>query len=485
MKKTFNINVAGVPFIIDEDAYNLLSDYLNAIGHAFGKSQDNQELLSDIEGRVAELLLEYTSSGSPIVTAAQVEEVISRIGQPEQMIEVDEEISISEEAGTDTETESAEETETTEGNTTTPPPYQPPTPPKKLYRDSQNAMVGGVCSGLAWYFNWDATWVRLILLALILFGPFLFIIGSMAISFMLIAAYIILWICLPDAVTPIQRMQMMGEKPTIENIGKTVTDNFREDNGINSTTQRQQSKGVISKIFSIFVKSLVAFVTIVCIILLIGLSICLIGCIFALVMFFTVGFFGFLPFDVNGNSNVVFWGILCGIGAILFIGIPIYLIVRMVFNKKQKNMSSAAKWMLGILFAGGVILAAFSTGKIIVEARQLENNPNPVVFDGLTFYHEIFDDDKPLTPAQAEMKAEMDRHKAEMKAMKRHLRDSLRAEKKRMKREAKLRRDSIKAEKRKIREEVRHRSDSLRAESRKLQEKAKHLQDSINTVLRK
>lgn len=94
MKKTFNINVAGFPFTIDDDAYTLLSDYLDTIEHAFAKQDDSRELVNDIESRIAELLLEQTSSGSAIVTAQDVEQVIRRVGQPEEMIEEDETISI-------------------------------------------------------------------------------------------------------------------------------------------------------------------------------------------------------------------------------------------------------------------------------------------------------------------------------------------------------------------------------------------------------
>ncbi|MDE5875777.1 MAG: PspC family transcriptional regulator, partial [Muribaculaceae bacterium] len=87
MKKTFNINLAGFAFTIDEDAYSLLHDYLNTIEHAFSKEEDSKEISLDIEARVAELLMEKTTTGSPIVTLRDVEEVIARIGKPEDMIE--------------------------------------------------------------------------------------------------------------------------------------------------------------------------------------------------------------------------------------------------------------------------------------------------------------------------------------------------------------------------------------------------------------
>ncbi|MDE6444767.1 MAG: PspC family transcriptional regulator, partial [Muribaculaceae bacterium] len=90
MKKTFSINIAGFPFIIDEDAYTLLNDYLKTIEHAFSRQEDAREIVSDIEGRVAELLMEQVAEGSQIITINQVEEVITRIGKPEDMLEEDE-----------------------------------------------------------------------------------------------------------------------------------------------------------------------------------------------------------------------------------------------------------------------------------------------------------------------------------------------------------------------------------------------------------
>lgn len=90
MKKTFNINVAGYPFVIDDDAYNLLNDYLDTIEHAFSSYEDSGELISDLESRIAEILLEYTAEGSPIINAQQVEELIARVGKPEDILDDEE-----------------------------------------------------------------------------------------------------------------------------------------------------------------------------------------------------------------------------------------------------------------------------------------------------------------------------------------------------------------------------------------------------------
>ncbi len=87
MKKTFNINIAGFPFVIDEDAYNLLNNYLKTIEHAFRNEDGASELINDLESRIAELLLQSAEDGSAIITLADVEQIIARVGKPEEFVE--------------------------------------------------------------------------------------------------------------------------------------------------------------------------------------------------------------------------------------------------------------------------------------------------------------------------------------------------------------------------------------------------------------
>lgn len=356
MKKTFNINVAGFPFTIDDDAYTLLSEYLDTIEHAFAKQDDSRELVNDIESRIAELLLEQTSSGSAIVTAQDVEQVIRRVGQPEEMIEEDETITI--------DSEKAEYKETV-----TPPPYIPPLPKqkKKLYRDPQNAMLGGVCAGLGCYLNVDPTVVRLLTVLLTVLS-----VATMGI------AYLILWIVVPEARTPYERMQMMGEQPTVENIGKTVTDNFREENSQGSQPSAPQHSAnlgdSLATFFGVCARILVIIGLIIAIPLLVAMVIGLIGCVFSLIMFSTSWgwtLFGeAVPEWYEEAGTIPMWGVVCGIGSILALGIPLYLLVRMGLNKKHTPLSKGVRNTLIVVWILGFITAAFSTGRIINLAHE-------------------------------------------------------------------------------------------------------------------
>lgn len=321
MKKTFNINVAGFAFTIDDDAYGLLSNYLDTIEHAFCHQDDSHEIISDIESRIAELLLECTSSGSSIVSASDVENVIARVGKPEEMLEDD----IKQDFDSSNESFSGSHQF---NESVTPPPYVPPTPKmkKKLFRDPQNTMVAGVCSGLAYYFNTDPTAVRLLTVLLTIIS-----VSTMGI------AYVILWLVVPEARTPYERMQMMGEQATVENIGRTVTDNFREENSSGQQTANvSQPAGFgqfLATFFGVCTKILIIIGLIIAIPILVGLAIALIGCVFALIMFGTswgATFFGdTYPSWLSYSDNIPVWGVACAIGSILTIGIPLFLLIRM------------------------------------------------------------------------------------------------------------------------------------------------------------
>ena len=94
MKQTLNINIAGNVFTIDNDAYTLLNDYIDTLQHAFGRNDEGQELIVDIETRIAELFTQIIEGGKNVITLQDVEAIITRIGRPEEMIEVSDEFDL-------------------------------------------------------------------------------------------------------------------------------------------------------------------------------------------------------------------------------------------------------------------------------------------------------------------------------------------------------------------------------------------------------
>lgn len=275
MNKTFNINVAGFQFVINDDAYNLLCNYIQAIEDTLGKTEDSRELINDIESRIAELLLERLSDTETIVTIQNVEDVIRRIGRPEEMIETESTVAVSDEG---VESISIEETKSA-----TPPPFKAPlaSVKKKLFRDPLDSKLGGVCSGIARYFDCDPTWIRLgivfVVLASFFFTVFVF---KMPLWIIIPMAYVILWIVVPEAKTPVEKMQMMGETPTMENIGKTVTENYKETNKdyVAETAQRKNSfASALASVFGAIAKVILFIGLIIGIPVLIALAFGLLG----------------------------------------------------------------------------------------------------------------------------------------------------------------------------------------------------------------
>jgi len=185
MNKTVNINLAGIFFHIDEDAYIKLQRYLEAIKRSFTDSQGRSEIIADIEARIAELFSERMKHDKQVIGNKEVEEVITIMGQPEDYL-VDDEIF----------EDQPKQQSKSSGS-------------KKLYRDTDNSYIGGVASGLGHYLGIDAIWVRLIWI--------LFAIGSGG-TFILI--YILFWVLVPEAITTADKLTMTGEPVNISNIEK-------------------------------------------------------------------------------------------------------------------------------------------------------------------------------------------------------------------------------------------------------------------------
>ena len=216
MKKTVNINLGNQVFQIDEDAYQLLDNYLNDLKHYFRKEKESGEIIQDIEYRFAELFGEKTRLGHRVITIEIVEETIKRVGKPEEL------------AG-----DEAEDLESDKGSTKNDAPTTEKLK-KKFYRDMDDKVFKGVLSGFAAYQGWDVVWLRLGFAAVVVTFTFAWFPVVMVVS----TAYVIAMIIVPPARTAAQKLEMRGKRITVENIGKTVTENF--DKG-DETAETQQS----------------------------------------------------------------------------------------------------------------------------------------------------------------------------------------------------------------------------------------------------
>ena len=191
MNKIFNINLGGYPFTIDDDAYHKLNKYLNTIKRHFANSEGCEDIMSDIEARIAELFNENLK-GQPIVGIREVDQVIGIMGTPEEF-------------GAAADADDIDETMSSHG--TNRGQYKMG---KRLFRDPDEKILGGVCSGLSAYFGIDEpVWLRLA-----------FVIGLFAGFGVLL--YCILWIVIPEAKSSGDKLAMKGEKINVSNIAKKV-----------------------------------------------------------------------------------------------------------------------------------------------------------------------------------------------------------------------------------------------------------------------
>jgi phage shock protein PspC (stress-responsive transcriptional regulator) len=170
MKKIININLSGRVIPIEDSAYEKLQAYIESLRRYFAKEEGRDEIINDIESRIAELMSDKIRLGSSAITDADVSEIVSSMGTVEDF-----------EAEEKENANSAQAQQSNQQNYS----YSEKKPRGRLYRDSNDKFIGGVCSGIAAYLNVDPAVVRL-LFAIIGFGT--------GIGFL---AYIILWIVLP------------------------------------------------------------------------------------------------------------------------------------------------------------------------------------------------------------------------------------------------------------------------------------------------
>mgnify|MGYP000387935479 FL=1 len=320
MNKTVTINLGGIVFHIDEDAYQKLSRYFDAIKRSLNNSSGQEEIIKDIEMRISELLSEKLLSDKHVIGLKEIDEVIAVMGQPEDYI--------------------IEDDSKVESN------YQAYKKSKKLYRDKDKGMIGGVAAGLSHYLGIDVVWIRVILLL------FFFGFGTG------ILAYIILWIATPEAITTSEKLEMTGEPVTISSIEKKVREEFdsvsekfknvdydKYGNQIKTGAEKfgNSLSEIISNIFKVFAKFLGVILIIT------GVTVLF----FLFVGIFTLGTGAFIEFpwtefaNAGNFTDYPIW--VFGLLMFLGVGIPFFFLTLLGFrllSPSMKSIGSIAKYTL-------------------------------------------------------------------------------------------------------------------------------------------
>jgi phage shock protein PspC (stress-responsive transcriptional regulator) len=366
MNKTVTINISGIIFHIEEDAFESLSKYLADIKSYFSNTEGGNEIMSDIESRIAELLQERTSASKQVVLMSDVEVVKNVMGKPEDF------------GGEHT------KKETENRNNGYNNEYQQKTK-RKLFRDPDDKAIGGVCSGLAAYFDVDTVWIRLAMFLLIFFGG------------LSLWVYIILWMVIPQAKTTADKFAMRGEPANINNIYqsfKEEAEDVKNRFNKNKDSYRQQFKDTgrtVKNNGSIFLHGLFNLIGRA-----IGLFLLILGCV--LLFTYVLSVFGISFADSNIHAShwksVIFEStsnyVLGVIAFIIVFGIPVFMLVyagikllfRLSYSNKWLNLSLGMLWLLGLIigiYVTASTLMQFSENTKLKEVVELKSLGDTIV----------------------------------------------------------------------------------------------------------
>lgn len=336
MNKTISINLGGFFFHIDEDAYQKLTRYFDAVKRSLDP-EGREEIISDIESRIAELFQERIKNDNQVIGLTEVDEVIAIMGQPEDY-RIDEDESYSSKS---TYTRSSSRS-------------------RKLFRDRDNSILGGVAAGFGHYFGIDPLWVRI----LFIISPFI----SFGTSLLI---YLILWILIPEAVTTSQKLEMRGEAINISNIEKKVKEGIGEisekisniDHEKVANTAKSGANQIATTIGDIFIAIFKGIAKVIGVFIIIFAAMALLGIIIGgIVMMFTSSMpetFIFNHVNTPFEFNIPLW--IQGLLLILSIGIPLFFFLLLGLKLLISNMrpvgnyfkiSLLAIWIVSLIALG-------------------------------------------------------------------------------------------------------------------------------------
>ncbi len=370
MKKNITINLCGRLFQIDEDAYEMLLHYIESLRHSFGRQEGGNEIVDDIEARIAELFTELREQGNEAITIEHVKSIITRIGEPEQL------------TGEEQKDEEKDEGHKFDSFSSAAQGIydnvRKRTAGKKLYRNPKDKMVAGVLSGFAKYTNTDPIIWRLVFALLMLcYG-----VG--------ILAYIILAIVLPEAKTPEQLLQMEGKDVTPQNLADVVVD---------KDGQQQPTPNLFRSFFSILLKILFGFF--VCIAIVVCVCLCC-GFLFTLVVLvsaLTLPVTSNLPFSLQAMGLAELYQtnpmvlLIFSFSLFVMLLIPIYAIIHMILSLTGKTqpmgMGQRIAWIvLWVAALCCLVPCSIQMANYVDESHRVQQ------YDSSTVYQDVYMDSK-------------------------------------------------------------------------------------------
>lgn len=311
MKEITRIHLAKTPYDIELDAKEVLQKYLSEIKQMMG----SEDTMYEIEARMVELLGERGVQNNGIITMSDVEDLRSKMGLPKEFL--------------DSESNEDSQADLTLSNS----------PAKRLMRDTDNAIFGGVCAGIAAYWGINPLWVRL-----------LFIISPFITFGTALLVYIIIWISLPEAKTAAEKLQMRGEPVTLDSLKKAA----------NNSESKYRTKETLAKILRIC--------------LALGLFFTTLGLLAVLVVGSITGIMA-MPF-INEFTHAQPWAwgllislIIAGIMAVEMFGVLTFSVARMKFTKAVL-ITLVITSVIGVLSIAGMVITGSKLSNEVVQDRQ-------------------------------------------------------------------------------------------------------------------
>lgn len=322
MKEVIKCSIAGVAFTLDTDAYDTLRRYLDTLNDTYRTTPDGPEIVADIEARIAELIL-TAQDGSRVVDLPLIRNIIAQLGTPEDI--------------------SGHGESPADGT---------PRIPRRFYRDTANARLGGVCSGVGRYFDIDPVWIRLAFFLPLLcsfFGwiPLVGWTGPIMGNpfFIFTVCYCVAWFVVPAARSPRQKLEMNGERITAQSIRETAAASNDAD---------RKAKPIVADAVSALGQVVLIAMKIVAGLLVFGLILTACGLIIGL---FAVAVSGPELFAHSPLHDSDTWIVLLGIGiALLPVLMLIYVLMCLIASRKP---------------GGRIVLAFFLVWMCVVAACSI------------------------------------------------------------------------------------------------------------------
>ena len=350
MKKNITVNIFGTLYHIDEDAYELLLKYNENMRRYYAGREGGDEISDDVEHRVAELMSELQSQGVLAITIEHVKDIIERIGDPREMDESEQ----GETTGANNEPNGDPFTASTQSEGRSEEPFTPQDNTRKLFRDGEDKIVGGVISGLCHYMGINDPLLMRVLVALLILVTF----PTVAII------YVIMWVLMPEAATPEDRLRMYGKPVSAKAINEELVRGVNNANQfVNNPQHRDTARGCLSIVAKFFLFCIGAFFLFIFGVMLLALLAAIFG-VSAAALFGGLEMIDF-PFNINLVGGAVPKGLLIAavVSTLLVIALPLFGLVRMMFKSKDSgNLSTTTKVCLVVLWVAclGVMIGTWT-----------------------------------------------------------------------------------------------------------------------------